>query len=362
MNVKSLSKIFVSKLVGERFFPLQVIFSVTSRCNSKCKTCGIWKEQVKKDLSPRVVEVALKDLDYSLLWVVLSGGEPSLHPCLDKIIRIILSANVSSISLVTNGFLPRYWSELIRSVSSDFTSVKTNLNISVSIDGLPEIHDDIRGIKGAFANAWESFRLLLRLSEEKPWLNVFLNYTISSYNVGHFSEFLDFISAYKGKLVLSKVNLVLEQFSLYYGEHQDKQEVFYQRDRDLIIKDVELYEQVVLSAKREMAGGFLSKIGLIGENFFVRGIKQYLVDPGILIPLCAAGVSGIYIDYNGRIYPCSQYLNPIGYIDESGVKIDKATLLKRRKDLLSGNCGGCWVPCEVFISWFKRFPLVKGKL
>jgi MoaA/NifB/PqqE/SkfB family radical SAM enzyme len=81
--------------------------------------------------------------------IILSGGDPFLHPYFTDVVQLVRKLNNDRISLGTNGFLiPRYISIL-----------QKNDGVQVSIDGNEEIHDYIRG-EGSYQKAVEALNLL----------------------------------------------------------------------------------------------------------------------------------------------------------------------------------------------------------
>lgn len=81
--------------------------------------------------------------------IILSGGDPLLHPHFPEVCDVVRKLNGGRITLSTNGILiPEYISLL-----------RKNDGIQVSVDGDEEIHDYIRG-KGSYQKAVEALKLL----------------------------------------------------------------------------------------------------------------------------------------------------------------------------------------------------------
>jgi MoaA/NifB/PqqE/SkfB family radical SAM enzyme len=69
-----------------------------------------------------------------------------------------------------------------------------DLGIDVSLDGPPEVHDDIRGVPGLFEQAVGTYRELRKLEEEYDRFNVNVETTVSSYNEDHLPEFYRYVT------------------------------------------------------------------------------------------------------------------------------------------------------------------------
>ena len=82
-----------------------------------------------------------------MLFFTPTGGEPFIRADLPEIVKIFHTNNHAlNVGIPTNGSMtPR----VLRSVQSMLDqNPGIDLHIDVSIDGLPELHDEIRGIPG----------------------------------------------------------------------------------------------------------------------------------------------------------------------------------------------------------------------
>lgn len=129
-------------------------FPATKRCNFKCMYCGFGGETtasatnlVSLDMIKRYVELAKK---HGITKIRVSGGEPFIHPEIDKILRF-LSDTGMYVLVNTNG-------SLITRNKHIIDSINTNVKFAVSFDTLKndtlnkisnvKCHDDIvEGIK-----------------------------------------------------------------------------------------------------------------------------------------------------------------------------------------------------------------------
>lgn len=120
--------------------PLQTVLFISDKCNLACKHCTVYKQE-----NPRIktYEEIREELEYSYQlgsrFVDFEGGEPTIwkeggHD-LNSLIRLSKELGFYSATITTNAQLPFSGSE------AD--------SIWVSLDGIGEYHDQIRG-KGAF--------------------------------------------------------------------------------------------------------------------------------------------------------------------------------------------------------------------
>lgn len=77
---------------------------ITGNCNARCRLCHYWKQEEKRHLPLDFIGDRVEPLihRYDIRLVILTGGEPTLHPRLPEIAGILKQAG-AQVSLVTNG-------------------------------------------------------------------------------------------------------------------------------------------------------------------------------------------------------------------------------------------------------------------
>ncbi len=153
-----------------------LVFFVTNRCNFKCRTCFYSKSLNKNGLSTdEELDVSkIKTISASLgnfANLLISGGEPFLRDDLPEICGIFYLQNkIKSIHLPTNGFLT---DRIIRGVSQIlYECPGINLTIGISLDGLKQTHDLIKGVEGSFEKAIDTMRSLAALKAKSRNLKI----------------------------------------------------------------------------------------------------------------------------------------------------------------------------------------------
>jgi MoaA/NifB/PqqE/SkfB family radical SAM enzyme len=167
--------------------PFNYTLSITYRCNSRCKTCNIWKIQQKIPVDMELTldewEKVLKSLGDSPYWITISGGEPFLRRDLVEIIKTIDEYNRPKIiNIPTNGILWRVIPEVVRGML-EAISLKTTLVINFSLDGIGEDHDEIRGVHGNYSHLLKAYGETVKLKDKYCNLVVGIHTVISSWNV-----------------------------------------------------------------------------------------------------------------------------------------------------------------------------------
>ena len=132
---------------------------VTTRCNSRCKTCAIWSDArhacPESSLESRVKLVhQLKVLGF--MSIDFTGGEPLLYPGLPTLLRAAREAGIMT-WLTTNGLLYQKQAEDLRGLVSA---------LSFSLDSpRGTVHNAIRGVK-CFDAAIAGIKLATSLGEQ----------------------------------------------------------------------------------------------------------------------------------------------------------------------------------------------------
>ncbi|MBU7045192.1 MAG: radical SAM protein [Theionarchaea archaeon] len=137
--------------------PLLVEWLVSETCNLKCAFCSSshYTDQ-KKKLSPEeVVNFAHHLVDLQVFSVIVSGGEPLMHPQVFDVINILSQGGIM-VSVPTNG-------TLIDSAAIQKLKESGVGAVQISIDGKDEkTHDTIRGVKGTFKKAVKALKELVQ--------------------------------------------------------------------------------------------------------------------------------------------------------------------------------------------------------
>jgi radical SAM family uncharacterized protein len=147
--------------------PLFCGHKLTYNCNLRCKMCPFWKRS-SEDSSLEKEKAILKQIhDSGVFGIAFEGGEPLLRNDLVKILAFSRSLPLHT-SLVTNGTL----------LESRIDEIAPYINgvVYVSLDGLENTHEMLRGVSGCFRKAIEG------IIASRGKVSVTINTTITSEN------------------------------------------------------------------------------------------------------------------------------------------------------------------------------------
>jgi len=299
--------------------------------------CNIWQKSIENELSLEQIKLFFEKSN-RFSWINLSGGEIFLRKDFLNIVRIIFKncKHLYLLDFPTNGFEPKLIVESMKEILSTYRLPK--LLITVSLDGQPELHDQIRNVTGSWKRAVETFKQLRKLRNSR--FNVFFGMTLQPSNMNGFDETFLSVNREIGRVRYNDFHINLIQKSRhYYGNidaqgFEDKQKLWMQLD-------------YIIKLRRNY---FFSPIGFL-ERRYQHLIKIYLEKNKTPIPCQALSVS-FFMDPVGNVYPCSIYDKVIGNIKDFDYDIyklwDTAYRYKLREEIREGNCPHCWTPCEAY--------------
>lgn len=174
-----------------------VIWNLIRRCNLKCKHCYAVSadHDFPGELSTEQINATMDDLkDYRVPVLILSGGEPLLHPDIFDISRRAKDKGFY-VGLSTNGTLID--EQMIGRIA------ETDYNyVGISLDGVGETHDKFRGETGAFDASLKGVRLCV-----ENGIKVGLRFTITQDNASELPALLRLAEEEGvGKFYLSHLN------------------------------------------------------------------------------------------------------------------------------------------------------------
>jgi MoaA/NifB/PqqE/SkfB family radical SAM enzyme len=310
--------------------PYKLTLEVTRKCNSKCATCGIWKEfGVDSQVPSNILTVEeygkmAKKAGKDLLWLNITGGEPFLREDLKDIISVFIKhcPNLCLVNIPTNGILPN---KIIHQLREVLSLHKITLHITVSLDGLKEQQDRIRGIQGMFQKSIKTYEKLLTLKSEFPSFKVSFETTLSSLNSENIEEIMDYAQPLSDTYILT-----FTQISPFYNNTSLR---------------IERMNQTMLDAMKRIRSKYtVRRIEDLFPKVFII-LSQKFLKSGISPLKCSAGRSSVTIDWTGNISPCL-FLgkNIINVRDNSynpfDLPVDSPVLIE------ASHCRKCWINCE----------------
>ena len=250
--------------------PLSVYWGISSDCNFRCKYCyancgSITKSKSKNYLSTYEYQTIIDKIkDFGFVEIVFTGGEPLLN---NDVFDMASYAREKGLScgLLTNGSLINRY---------DIEQFKKFNYIKISFDSTErKINDQLRG-KGSYDKIIKAIKILRNND-----INVDIGTVITKYN----KDDLEKLIIYLHTEFDVKVHTIANYIPL--GRENNN-------DLSCSFEEVKKCDEIIFKTKCKLAqNGFYS---IIQDFFFPNGRKVS----------CGMGVSEIYINEKGDIYPC----------------------------------------------------------
>ena len=194
-----------------------VIWNLLRRCNLSCRHCyaNSFDKEFEGELDlQKCLDTVSAIKRAKSPAVILSGGEPLLHPHVFEIAKEVKRQGFY-LALSSNGIL------LTEEVALKLKEIDFNY-VGVSLDGVGEIHDHIRGKKGAFEESLQGVR-----NGVKHGLKMGLRTTLTNTNFHQIDEMLKIcLENGVSKFYLSHLN--------YGGRGNKREDAHFQMTRNVM--------------------------------------------------------------------------------------------------------------------------------
>jgi len=337
-NVSKTRKLLKEEKGG---YPTFLLYECTRNCNARCVMCNIWKEKVdrNKELSYKEIPIVFsQDFFKDLKYINLTGGETFLKSDINEIIKELINT-VSSLELIaisTNGFLTKKIKksiiEILDFIEENNKSVK--ISVTISIDGLKEIHNKMRGVNSAYDSAMSTFYELKDLEDNYNSFTVGIETVITRYNAEKIDEIYE-----AHKKLTRHLNFTMAICTDYYSN----------QDLDFSIKEKD--KQNIIS--------FFKK--LIRETphlaYYYDKVIYYLKYDKRKFP-CLGGTLTAKMNPYGDLYPCHMLHRKLaGRTDNYSKAWFGEKMNKYRKEYLhrSKVCQACLNNCDIINNYKYEF-------
>jgi MoaA/NifB/PqqE/SkfB family radical SAM enzyme len=301
----------------------KIVLCITCRCNSRCKTCNIWK---KRDYEEPSMSDLKRFADSSIFrkvkFLTLTGGEPFLRKDIDEIVNMFKKRNPKlHITILTNALLPEVIYEKTKKMPRDVV-------ITLSFNGNEKAHDETRGVKGNFKKLLKTIESMKKLGQNMSFI-----FTVTKENYNQLLWAWEFAKK-------QNINIMFSP-EMEYGRLETE------KNREL----TESQKKEVLSQLKKI---YSERHRPFFDSSYMLFFKKFYSHKTVT-NLCYAGTNSLYIDYTGDIYPCENLVGripPLGSI-KSNFRIQK-DYTKKVKDMKCYK--NCYLLCEM-VPNLRRSPL-----
>ncbi len=302
--------------------PLGCVVAVTYRCDARCTMCDIWKQEVDRE-----TELAASDyawLPASLRSINVSGGEPFLRDDLVEIVSVMRRACPKArIVISTNGLAPSRIERMVGEMG--------DVAVRVSVDAAGSLHDEIRGVDGAYERAIET-ALRLRAAGVS---DLGLAATSTEGNPGELRGVKEVADGFGMEFAASAAH----SSPIFFGEHESERP---HSDRAVAEIAGIMREWLRSPRPRDWA-----------KAYYMRGLIDYVQGKPRRLA-CRAGLDLFFLDPKGFVYPCNISGTLMGNVrDGSFEDLRRATRTEVRRKV--AECPHqCWMICTVSPPMWRR--------
>lgn len=242
---------------------------VTYRCNARCTMCNRYKEPSKPE--DEITIDTIRKLP-KMYFTNITGGEPFIREDLADIVRELYKLS-DRIVISTNGF----FTDRIISLAKEYPKV----GIRISIEGLEETNNEIRGLENGFQRGYQTLKRL----KEMGMKDVGFGMTVQDRNAN------DLVPLYD---LSDELDMEFATASLHNS--------FYFVEENNVIHDCEMVARNFEKLINKMLKSKSPKKWF--RAYFNHGLINYIYGQPRLLP-CDMSFDTFFIDPYGDVMPCN---------------------------------------------------------
>src|SRR5687767_465883 len=321
--------------------PTVLIFHCTFVCDAKCEMCSNWtRGDRKSDLTLAEIDQAFS----SKLWknienASLSGGEPTTRNDMVEICRVMIDRfpKLRKLTINTTGLTPHRAIPMLTKVVEMCHERNVIFSTRVSIDGVNEMHGEVRNVKRAFEKAGKTITAMQELQQKYPF-NFGISSTIFSQNLDDADNILAWARREKLDIVFNMV-----------------------RFTDAMLGNQELAGELrpIGVEEQRMRRFFLDRVRhdplLDGQNYIYMHYADMIGNGYNRTAPCPFQNQGVMLNPNGDVFFCenSDVMGNTKDEDPEAIYF-RATSQEHRRVIRDEKCPTCLSPCQMNVAAIKQ--------
>ena len=242
---------------------------ITYRCNARCNMCDCWKDPSKQN--EEITIETIKKLP-EMAFTNITGGEPFIRLDINEIVEELYK-KTGRIVISTNGSYPDRIIELCKKYPE--------IGIRISIEGLQETNDKIRGLKDGFNKGYEALTKLVEMGHK----DVGFGMTVQDVNCKDLVPLYDISNKFGMEFATATLHN-----SFYFRKKDNKID-----DKLMVAKEFEKLINELLKSKSPKKWF---------RAYFNHGLINYIYGQPRLLP-CNMASNGFFLDPYGDVLPCN---------------------------------------------------------
>jgi sulfatase maturation enzyme AslB (radical SAM superfamily) len=321
--------------------PTVFIFHCTFVCDARCEMCSNWTRGDRKtDLSLDQIERTFS----SNLWkdienASLSGGEPTTRNDMVDICRVMVDKfpKLRKLTINTTGLTPHRAIPMLTEVVKLCHQRNVIFSTRVSIDGVNEMHNQVRNVTRGFEKANQTITAMKELQQQYSF-NFGISSTIFSQNLDDAENILAWAKREKLDIVFNMV-----------------------RFTEAMLGNAELADGLRPMGVEEqrMRRFFLDRVRhdplLDGQNYIYLHYADMIANGYHRTAPCPFQTQGVMLNPNGDLFFCENSDVMGNTKDEDAEAIYfRATSQEHRRMIRDEKCPTCLSPCQMNVAAIKQ--------
>ncbi len=321
--------------------PTVLIFHCTFVCDARCEMCSNWTRGDRKtDMTLAEIE---KCFD-SPLWknienANISGGEPTTRNDLVDIARVMLDKlpRLRKFGLNTTGLTPHRAIPMLTKIVELCEERGVIFSFRVSIDGVGEMHNQVRKVKKGFDKANQTIRAMQEL-QKKHRFNFGVSTTIFHMNLDDAENILAWAKKEKLDIVFNMVRFT---------------------DAMLGNEQLEVKWTPIGPEEERMRQFFLDRVRMDplmdGQNYIYMHYADMIANGYHRTAPCPFQTQGIMLNPDGGLFFCENS-DVVGNVrDTDPEQLYFAAASQQHRDSIRDHkCPTCLSPCQMNVAAIKQ--------
>ena len=338
--------LIVSKLKPIR--PTVLIYNCTFVCDARCQMCNNWKRGNRKE--DMVLEQVDGVFDHEFWGAVenlnISGGEPTTRNDLPDMVEMFHKRlpRLRKIGINTTGLTPHRAIPMLTRIVKFCAEKDLLLSVRVSLDGVGDIHNQVRQVKAGFDKAVQTIEAMQALAKEHSNFQFGIAATIFSMNLQDAENILAWSKSHGLDVVFNMLRFTEHMLN---NKGLEEKIHFRQREEEFMHKFFldRVSEESVLSGQAFMY--------LHYADMIANGYKRTMP--------CPFQNQGLLLNPEGNLFYCENS-DQIGNVLENSAEelYFRVANLAHREQIKAKTCPTCLSPCQVNVGAMKQVvPYVK---
>jgi MoaA/NifB/PqqE/SkfB family radical SAM enzyme len=322
--------------------PTVLIFNCTFVCDARCEMCNNWKRGNRKE------DMTLEQIDRAMnhpFWgaienLNISGGEPTTRNDLPELTELMITRlpRLRKVGINTTGLTPQRAIPQMTRIVEYCAKRDLTVSIRVSLDGVGEVHDQVRKVKRGFEKAGETITAMDALSKTYDNFQFGIAATIFATNMEDARNILGWCRDRNLDIVFNMLRFT---------------------DAMLGNRDLESVIRLKTTEEEFMRQFFLERVEeesvLSGQSFQYLHYADMIANGYVRTMPCPFRSQGLLLNPDGALFYCENS-KPLGNVMQASADelYFKAEHIADRATFEDTICKNCLSPCQVNVGAMKQ--------